>query len=142
MSDATVDGLPLGRLAYLYLGSADFDADMAYYRDVVGAAVVWNFARFGARVAAVRVAAGPLLLIADHRPSPSILPIWAVDDLDATEEQLRARGWIADERVEVPDGPVALFHDPSGNQLALLGEDRPAALEAAYRDDGNDFAVH
>ncbi len=62
---------PLGRLVYLYVGSANLEGDLAYYRDVIGAAVVWHFRHFGAQVAALRVGAGPLLLLADHRPAPS-----------------------------------------------------------------------
>jgi hypothetical protein len=84
---------PLGELRYLYVGASDFDLDLAYYRDVLGAEVVWHFEEFGARVAAFRVASGPLLLIADHRPAPSCLPVFGVADLDATVSALRARGW-------------------------------------------------
>lgn len=126
---------PLGRLAYLYAGSADFDADLAYYRDVVGAEVVWNFSAFGARVAALRLAEGPLWLVADHRPAPSVLPVFAVGDLDAAERDLTARGWTAEgPRFEIPDGPCVLFKDPSGNGLALYGDVRPNALVTSYAD--------
>jgi hypothetical protein len=44
---------PLGTLAYLYLGTADFDRDCAYYAGVLGAERVWAFHAFGARVAAL-----------------------------------------------------------------------------------------
>lgn len=122
---------PLGTLAYLYVGTSDFEADLRYYRDVLGADVVWNLRGFGARVAAFRVSAtGPLVLVADHRKAPSCLPVYAVDDLDATEALLRSRGWRPDgERFEVPDGPCLLFHDASGNELAVMGNERPRALE-------------
>lgn len=134
--------LPLGRLAYLYVGTSDFDADLAYYRDTLGAEVVWSFAAFGARVAAFRVSEGPLLLVADHRPAPSCLPVYAVEDLDATEKGLRARGWRPEgERFGIPDGPCLLFHDASGNALAVFGDERPRALEAAYADPENERAV-
>lgn len=121
---------PLGRLAYLYLGSRDFDADFRYYAETLGAEVVWSHAAFGARVAAFRVGEGPLLLAADHREAPSCLPVFAVPDLDAAEATLRARGWRPEgARFEIPDGPCVLFRDPSGNQLALFGDVRPRALE-------------
>lgn len=123
---------PLGALTYLYVGSARFDEDLRYYRDIIGAEVVWNFAEFGARVAALRVSDGPLLLIADHRAAPSCLPVFAVEDLDATERELRARGWAPHgERFEIPDGPCYLFKDPSGNEVAVYGNVRPRALESA-----------
>ena len=125
-------GLPLGQLAYLYVGTSRFDEDLAYYRDVIGAELVWSFHKFGARVAAFRVAAGPPLLIADHRPAPSCLPVFAVPDLDAAVHGLEARGWQPElGPFEIPDGPCYVFRDRSGNQLALLGNVRPNALERA-----------
>ncbi|HEY5605185.1 MAG TPA: hypothetical protein VIL45_01545, partial [Thermoplasmata archaeon] len=58
---------PFVRLEYLYIGTLDFKRDLAYYRDVLGAELVWNLTGFGAHVAAFRVAEGPpLLLLADH----------------------------------------------------------------------------
>jgi hypothetical protein len=51
---------PLGKLAYLYVGTAAFERDVAYYRDVLGAEVVWAFNAYGAKVAALRVCDGPL----------------------------------------------------------------------------------
>ena len=126
---------PLGTLKYLYCGSARFDDDVAYYRDVLGAELVWRFHKFGARVAAFRLAQGPLVLLADHRPAPSCMPIYAVADLDATCDALRARGWTpAAGPFEVPDGPCYTFADPSGNPIALLGAVRPDALTRAYAD--------
>lgn len=121
----------LGRLEYLYLGSKDVEADLRYYRDVLGAEVVWDFQEFGTRVFAVRLAERPpLIILAGHRPAPSILPIFAVPDLEDTARVLRRRGWKEEgPSVEVPDGPVYLFKDASGNELALLGQVRPHALE-------------
>ena len=125
---------PLGNLKYLYVGTSRFDDDLEYYREVVGAEEIWNFEEFGVRVAAFRVAAGPLLLIADHRPAPSCLPVFAVDDLDAAVTRLEARGWRADSGpFGIPDGPCYLFSDKSGNQLAIFGNVRPDALSALRR---------
>lgn len=132
---------PFGDLVYLYVGTADFERDLAYYRDTLGAPVIWSFSRFGAKVAALRLGGGPLFLIADHRPAPSCLPIYAVKDLDVTLAALAARGFHAEgPPFEIPDGPCQRFHDPSGNALALLQIDRPDALVAAYEDAGNPHA--
>jgi predicted enzyme related to lactoylglutathione lyase len=123
-------GLP-GRLLYLYTGSADVPADVAFYRDVLGAEVVWHHRAMGAEVAAVRLAGdGPLVLLADHRDAPSILPIWAVEDVDEAEERLRRAGWEGQAgRVEVPDGPCLLLRDPSGNEIGLLQQTRPGVMD-------------
>src|SRR5438874_11700219 len=84
---------PLGRLEYLYLGSRDVEKDLAYYRDVLGAEVVWDFQEFGTRVAAVRVCARPpLVILAGHRSAPSVLPIFAVDELGRAAGALRGEG--------------------------------------------------
>ncbi len=132
-------GVP-GRLVYLYLGSVDVSADLAWWNEVLGAELLWRYAAFGADVAGVRLGgeaaaaatpglAGPVVILADHRPAPSCLPIWAVEDLDVTVEWLAATGWSRSAvRVEVPDGPCLVLTDPSGNQLGLLRQDRPDAL--------------
>ncbi len=121
-------GKPLGHLRYLYVGSSNVAADVAYWRDVVGASVEWDHTDFGTRVAGVRVAEGPLWILAGHRPAPSVLPIFGVPDLEATEADLRSRGWgPVGERVEIPDGPCRVFRDPSGNEVAVVGVVRPHA---------------
>jgi len=87
----------IGRLEYLYVGSIT-------------------------RVAGLRLyAQGPMVLLAGHRHAPSVLPVFAVADLDAAEEALRARGWRPEgERFEIPDGDCYLFKDPSGNEHAIF----------------------
>ena len=133
---------PLGTLEYLYIGTADFDRDCAYYEKVLGAERVWAFHAFGAKVAAFRVCEGPLLLLADHRPAPSCMPVLAVADLDATITALKARGWQSDgEAFEIPNGTCFRCADPSGNPYALFQNDRPEAMERAYAAKDNADAI-
>jgi predicted enzyme related to lactoylglutathione lyase len=132
----------LGKLEYLYVGTAAFDRDVVYYRDVLGAEVVWAFAAFGAKVAAVRICEGPLLLLADHRHAPSCMRVLAVEDLEATVTELKKRGWQSHgESFEIPNGPCYRFTDPSGNPLALFQNLRPKAMEQAYVDMNNPNAI-
>jgi predicted enzyme related to lactoylglutathione lyase len=129
-------------LVYLYVGSADVQADLAFYRDSLGGEVVWRFQAFDADVAGVRLGEGPMVLLADHRPAPSVLPIFAVTDLEAAQEMLAAAGYASTQtQVEVPDGPALVLRDPSGNELALLHRVRPNAMPSSYRDPGNSSAV-
>lgn len=123
----------LGKLTYLYVGSADTARDLRHYVEVLGAQKVWDYEAFGARVAAVRLfEEGPMVLLADHRAAPSMLPVFAVASLDDAERELRARGWRPEgPRFGIPDGDCYLFKDPSGNEYALYEATRPGALEQA-----------
>jgi predicted enzyme related to lactoylglutathione lyase len=119
-------------LRFLYLGTADFERDLACYRNTLGAQLVWRFEDFGARVAAVSVGEGPLLLLADHRPAPSCMPVYQVEDLATTAKELKARGWKASgRRFEIPNGPCYRFVDPTGYPFAIFEDVRPNALTGA-----------
>ncbi|MEO7557400.1 MAG: hypothetical protein ABIV94_12440 [Acidimicrobiales bacterium] len=137
-----VDPFPLGELAYLYVGTSDLAADLAFYDEAMGADVLWRFQAFGADVAGVQVGTGPVVVLADHRPVPSVLPIWAVRSLEACTEWLQSTGWSeGTTQVGVPDGPCLVLRDRSGNELALLQRDRPDAMPDAYRDATTNRAV-
>lgn len=121
---------PFGSLTYLYVGTTDFARDLAYYRDVLGADLVWNLTGFGAHVAAFRVGEGPLLLVADHRPAPSCIPVFEVADLEATARELKKRGWRPESAsFEIPNGPCYVFEDPSQNRFAFFQNVRPHLFE-------------
>ena len=118
------------RIAYIYVGTSDFEADRRYYLDVLGARKVWEFQEFGARVAAFDLCGEPYLLIADHVKAPSKRLIYEVDDLSAASKVLEKRGWEPEgQRFEIPDGPCLNFKDRSGNEYALLEMSRPRILE-------------
>lgn len=126
---------PFGRLAYLYVGTADFERDLAYYTDVLGAELLWNYHEFDADVAGLRLGEGPQYLLADHRPAPSCLPLFEVPDLQAAAKGLRARGWKAKgDAFEIPPGPCYVFDDPSGNPLGIFENARPALVAESFGD--------
>lgn len=84
---------------------------------------------------------GPLSILADHRPAKSVLPIYAVGNLEAFRTAAEARGLKGAPTVETPDGPCLVFHDVTGNEVGALEEVRPRALEGAWRDSTNAYAV-
>lgn len=130
---------PLGELTYLYVGVAEFERALDYYRDVLGATLVWRFEDDGDEVGAVRLGDGPLVLLADHRPAPSTMTVWRVDDLEATVRALKERGWTASAGpFEIPDGPCYTFSDPDGNEAAVYEATRPRALEAEWAKRGRE----
>ncbi len=133
---------PQWKLRFLYVGSRRFDDDVKYYRDSISAEQVWNFKAFGARVAAFHLGEGPLLLLADHRPAPSCIPVFEVKDLKITISELGAKGVRPDRGpFEIPNGPCCMFKDPSGNEFAIFQDERPNVLEEAYSDPRNKRVV-
>jgi predicted enzyme related to lactoylglutathione lyase len=141
LDDVERDGA-IGELVYLYIGTVDVERDRAFYLEALGAEPVWRFAAFATEVAAMRLGPGPLVLLAEHRRVPSCLPIWSVPDLDAAVARLASSGFeVQGETAGTPDGPVHVLRDPSGNELGLLQQDRPNALEAAFADPDHENAV-
>jgi hypothetical protein len=125
-------------LRYLYLGSPDTEADVAGWLALPGARLRWRFRHFGADVAAIDPGSPPLLLVADHRPPGSVLPIYAVSDLDAARADLEDAGWELElGATGTPEGPACVLRSPGGVAVALLRVDRPDAMESAYADRSN-----
>src|SRR5438094_10460930 len=120
---------PFGRLRYLYMGTTNVQKDVDYYTKVLGARKIWDISSVGTSVAAILLGECTLFLLADHRPAPSCMLIFQVDDLQAVSKQLRQKGWKSEgEQFEIPEGPCWRFNDPSGNPLALLQITRPNVL--------------
>jgi hypothetical protein len=124
-------------LRFLYIGSSDVERDVTTWLGVPGARLRWRFQHFGADVAAIDLGHPPLLLLADHRPPGTMLPIYQVDDLDIAGQALDAAGWALElGPVGTPEGPASVRADGSGNLIALLRVDRPDVLDGAYADQG------
>jgi hypothetical protein len=130
------------QLRYLYVGSSDTERDLSAWLRLPGASLRWRFRHFGADVAAVDLGSRPVVLVADHRPPGSVLPIYAVEDLDATVASLDGHGWTLElGPMGTPEGLACVLRDGSGAAIAVLQVDRPEAMEAAYVDPGNPHAV-
>ena len=128
---------PFRRLVYVYVGTSDFDADLDYYGNKLGARLLWNRKAFGARVAAFDLCGEPYLLLADHVRAPSKRLIYEVEDLKRAAKELEGRGWKPDgDSFEIPDGPCMNFRDESGNEYAILQMTRPHVLEDELRSGG------
>ena len=129
-------------LRYLYVGSADTETDLATWLAIPGTTTRWRFRRFGADVACVDPGGRPFVLVADHRPPGSVLPIYAVDDLAGATATLTAGGWDVElGPMGTPEGDATVLHNASGTHVALLQVDRPTQMEDAYASPGNDHAV-
>ena len=118
------------QLDYVYMPSRDVAADLAVFEDVIGARVRFAIDGMGARVAAVELAEGaPLILLADHLEGERPIAVFRVDDLDATMEDLRSRGWSPVRTFEIPHGPCCSFTTAGGHRIALYQLTRPEVAE-------------
>jgi hypothetical protein len=117
----------------LYVGSSDTERDLSSWLALPDAGLRWRFQQFGADVAAIDMGSAPVVMLADHRPAGSVLPIYAVDDLEVTGAELRQAGWVhALGPMGTPEGPASVWRDASGATIALLRVDRPDALDRAF----------
>jgi hypothetical protein len=129
-------------LRYLYVGSDDTETDAAAWLLLPGARLRWRFRHFGADVAAIDLGARPFVLIADHRPPGSVLPIYAVQDLDEAIVGLQGSSWNVDlGPMGTPEGPACVLQVAGGTAIALLQVVRPNAMEDAYADETNSHRV-
>jgi catechol 2,3-dioxygenase-like lactoylglutathione lyase family enzyme len=113
-------------LDVLYVPSRDVAADVAFYRDTLGARVVFAIEAMGTRVAEVALAPeGPRVILAEHLAGDAPILLHRVADLDGTVAELAARGLRLDARVELPLGPCATFRTPGGQRLGVYELTRP-----------------
>jgi catechol 2,3-dioxygenase-like lactoylglutathione lyase family enzyme len=117
-------------LDVLYLPSRDIEADLTFYRNVLGARVVFAIDAMGSRVAEVAIGSrGPRLVLADHLDGDAPVLLHRVSNLDEVLTQLGARGLRLEGRMELPLGPCATFRSPGGQRLGLYQLTRPEVDE-------------
>jgi hypothetical protein len=122
--------MPIEALDVLYVPSHDVEADVAFYRDVLGARVVFAIEAMGTRVAEVAVSPqGPRVVLAGHLAGEAPVLLHRTADLDATVAELGARGLEPEARVELPLGPCVTFRSPGGQRLGLYELTRPEVDE-------------
>ena len=117
-------------LDVLYVPSRDVEADVEFYRDVLGARVVFAIEAMGTRVAEVQIGSeGPRLVLAGHLAGDAPVLLHRVSDLDEALAELGTRGVTLEHRVELPLGPCATFRSPGGQRLGLYQLTRPEVNE-------------
>jgi predicted enzyme related to lactoylglutathione lyase len=123
------------RLVYVYIGTSDYEKDFHFYKEILQAKLVWQFAKYGAKVAAFSLGSEPYLLIADHVHAPGKRLIYEVENIKDAANELKERGWQPDGEIfEVPDGPCINFKDKSGNEYAILQMTRPFLLDKEFHE--------
>jgi catechol 2,3-dioxygenase-like lactoylglutathione lyase family enzyme len=133
--------MPYPTLSYLYVGTANFDADVKFYTTVLGARLEWAFDRFEAKVAGLRLGEGPLVVLADHRPAGECRLLYEIESLEQFEAHLRAQGVEEIGRVDIPPGRCLLITDKSGNKLGFFEATWPNDLKKSYENSANKYAI-
>ena len=129
---------PFAQLDFLYCPSQDVAVEATYFTEILGGELVFAIESAGTRVAAVRLTAGPpLVLLADHVEGERPILIFRVDDLAAALAELEARGWQREGTLEIPHGPCSSFRTVGGHRVALYQLTRPEV--AAHFEGRRDF---
>ena len=132
------DTLPFEQLDFIYTPSSDVATDLEYHTEVLGGSVLFAVEGMGARVAAVRLAERPpLILLTDHVSGDRPILVYRVADLRESMARLEGRGWERAGTLEIPHGPVCSFRTPGGHRFALYELTRPEA--ATHFDGRRDF---
>src|SRR5688572_6290263 len=114
----------------LYMPSRDAAADVVFYRDVLGARVVFAIEAMGTRVAEVSLGSeGPRLLLAEHLHGDAAILLHRVPSLDEALDELGARGLAPERRVELPLGPCVTFGTPGGQRIGFYEVTRPEVTD-------------
>jgi hypothetical protein len=120
------------RLDYIYMPSRDVAADLAWFRDVLGARVVFAIEAMDTRVAMIELTPEPpRLLLADHVEGDVPILVYRVAALADTIAVLESRGWTKGTTLEIPQGPVSSFRGPGGQRIAVYELSRPG-VEASF----------
>src|SRR5688500_15410685 len=114
----------------LYMPSRDAAADVVFYRDILGARVVFAIEAMGTRVAEVSLAAeGPRLVLAGHLGGEAPILLHRVADLDEALRELAGSAVEPEHRVELPLGPCATLRTPGGHRIGFYELTRPEVDE-------------
>ena len=127
----TPGSVALGQLEFLYTPSTDVAADSRYFREVLGAEIVFAIEAMGTKVAMIRLGGeGPAILLTDHLDGNRPILVYRVDSLADAVAALQARGWPRGRMLELPPGPACSFETPGGHRVALYELSRPIVLES------------
>jgi hypothetical protein len=119
--------MKLESLEFIYMPSADPLRDLRWFEETLGAEVVFAIERFGTRVAMVRPAAGPAILLAGHLKGQPIL-VFRVESLDEATRELEAAGATVSGEFGIPPGEIREVDAPGGQRLAIYEETRPERI--------------
>ncbi|AYY14024.1 hypothetical protein EF847_16270 [Actinobacteria bacterium YIM 96077] len=114
------------KLTFMYQSVTDLPAALGFYRDELGLVEAW---REGESTVAFELPGSPVQLmvdvVADDHPRWASGMFFEVDDVDAFVKQHSALPLVG-EILDIPDGRLATFNDPSGNTIHVFDESTAA----------------
>jgi catechol 2,3-dioxygenase-like lactoylglutathione lyase family enzyme len=117
-------------LDFIYVPTADVDATVRYYVDVLGAELVWKVRGMSTQVANLKLAPdGPAILLSGHLEGTVPILIHRVASYAETIAALREQGVEDIRELEIPHGPCASFTAAGGQRLAFYELVRPEVAE-------------
>jgi len=107
-------------LDFIYVPTADVDAGVEHYVDVLGATLEWKVRGMGTVVAALRLdESGPAVLLSGHLEGETPILVYRVADYAAAVDRLRGQGMHDIHELEIPHGPCASFRAAGGQRFAV-----------------------
>lgn len=121
--------MKLGSLDFIYMPSPDPAGELDWFQKTLDAEVVFAIEAFGTRVAMLKPASGPALLLAGHLHGDRPILVFRVDSLDQTAAELEAAGATVSGEFGIPHGPIREIEAPGGHRLAIYELARPETAE-------------
>jgi hypothetical protein len=117
-------------LDVLYVPSRDVEADVTFYRDVLGGRVIFAIEAMGTRVAEVAIGPrGPRVVILSTCRARRRYVCTGSPTLTRRSRSSVPGGCSSEGRVELPLGPCATFRSPGAQRLGLYQLTRPEVDE-------------
>ena len=128
--------MKLESLDFIYMPSRDPAAELEWFEKTLGTEAVFAIEAFATRVAMLRPASGPAVLLAGHLDGERPVLVFRVESLDEAVAAAEAAGATVSEEFGIPHGPIREIEAPGGHRLALYELTRPQADEhlAGRRD--------
>ncbi len=105
---------------YVVQSCGNFETELHFYSDVLKGKMTWKSDDLHRRAAAIRLAAGPeLILVESQIPAPS-LNVYLVTTIGAAREILESYGFLKRGELKTPLGHALIFSGPDGSTLAII----------------------
>jgi catechol 2,3-dioxygenase-like lactoylglutathione lyase family enzyme len=115
------------KLEFLYTPTADLEASLALYRDVLGFIEVW---REGDATVALSLPGSDVQLMLDSSdPGAPLGPLFVVDSVKAFHASRPDTLGVVEDVSEIPGGFMATYQDPGGATIYVMDQSTDSAVQ-------------